>query len=255
MNGGQSPFAGVDLTGHRILIVGAASGIGRAAAGLIAARGGSVILADRDAAGAAEAAEKVPGATWVDFDVTSARQVERGVGEVLADERPLTALVNCAGITGRTGRLSHEIDEEDFDLVHRSNLRGAFLVTRAVLPHMTANGFGRILHVASIAGKEGNPGMMPYSSSKAGLIGMVKAMGKEYALTGVTINAIAPAVIRTQMVEAMPESQVAYMTERIPMARCGTLEEVSEAIAWVISPAASFTTGFVFDLSGGRAVY
>ncbi len=120
---------------------------------------------------------------------------------------------------------------------------------------MTASGYGRILHVASIAGKDGNAGMVSYSASKAGLVGMVKAMGKEYAQTGVTINAIAPAVIRTQMVDEMPESQVDYMLSRIPMNRCGTLDEVAEPISWTVSPAASYTTGFVFDLSGGRAVY
>jgi 3-oxoacyl-[acyl-carrier protein] reductase len=120
---------------------------------------------------------------------------------------------------------------------------------------MRERGYGRILHVASIAGKEGNAGMAAYSASKAGLIGLVKVMGKEYAETGVTINALAPAVIRTPMVAAMPEAQVKYMTDKIPMKRCGELEEAAAMIGWIVSPECSFTTGFTFDMTGGRAVY
>jgi len=139
--------------------------------------------------------------------------------------------------------------------VHAINLRGAFLLSRAVIPAMASRGYGRVLHVASIAGKEGNAGMVAYSASKAGLIGMVKAQGKEYAKTGVTVNALAPAVIRTAMVDAMPDEQVRYMTDKIPMGRTGSLTEAAEMIAWIVSPACSFSTGAVFDLSGGRAVY
>jgi 3-oxoacyl-[acyl-carrier protein] reductase len=129
------------------------------------------------------------------------------------------------------------------------------VLSRTVLPQMLKQNFGRILHVASIAGKEGNAGMTAYSASKAGLIGLVKSMAKDYAETGVTINALAPAVILTPMVEVLPQATVDYMTAKIPMRRCGTLEEVSQMIAWIVSPACSFTTGFTFDLSGGRATY
>lgn len=115
--------------------------------------------------------------------------------------------------------------------------------------------YGRVLHIASISGKEGNAGMPAYSASKAGLIGMVKVQGKEYAEDGITVNAIGPAVVRTAMVEALPQAQVDYMTSRIPMRRCGTLDEVAGMAGWILSPAASFTTGFTFDLSGGRANY
>jgi 2-dehydro-3-deoxy-L-rhamnonate dehydrogenase (NAD+) len=163
--------------------------------------------------------------------------------------------VNCAGITGRTSVTTHEVDVDDFDTVYRVNLRGAFLVSRSVIPRMLPHGYGRLLHVASIAGKEGNAGMLAYSATKAGLIGMVKVMGKEYAETGITVNALAPAVIRTAMVEALPQEQVDYMTSRIPMRRGGELSEAAEMIAWIVSPACSFTTGFTFDLSGGRATY
>jgi 3-oxoacyl-[acyl-carrier protein] reductase len=120
-----------------------------------------------------------------------------------------------------------------------------------MLPH----GYGRVLHVASIAGKEGNAGMTAYSATKAGLIGLVKSLGKDYPETGITINALAPAVIRTPMVDALPEATVTYMTDKIPMRRCGELEEVAAMIAWIVSPACSFTTGFTFDLTGGRATY
>ena len=125
-------------------------------------------------------------------------------------------VVNCAGITGKTNLKAHEVDPDDFDLVYRINLLGPLLISQAVLPHMLEKNYGRILHLASIAGKEGNAGMTAYSATKAGLIGMVKSMGKDYAETGITINALAPAVIRTPMVAAMPEAQVKYMTDKIP---------------------------------------
>jgi 3-oxoacyl-[acyl-carrier protein] reductase len=147
------------------------------------------------------------------------------------------------------------VDLKDFDEVYRINLRGALIVSQAVLPHMLERNFGRLLHIASIAGKDGNAGMTAYSATKAGLIGMIKSMGKDYAETGVTINALAPAVIRTPMVAALPEATVKYMTDKIPMKRCGELEEAAQMIAWIVSPACSFTTGFTFDLTGGRAVY
>lgn len=164
-------------------------------------------------------------------------------------------LIYAPGITGRTGIKTHEVDVEDFDEVYRVNLRGAFLVSKAILPHMVERRYGRILHIASISGKEGNYGMAAYSSTKAGLIGLVKVLGKEYATYGITVNALAPAVIRTPMVESLPDEQVEYMTAKIPMKRTGTLEEVAAMAAWIVSPHCSFTTAFTFDLSGGRAVY
>jgi 3-oxoacyl-[acyl-carrier protein] reductase len=120
---------------------------------------------------------------------------------------------------------------------------------------MVKHGYGRVLHIASIAGKEGNAGMLAYSASKAAVIGMAKVQGKEYAGSGITVNALAPAVIQTAMVDAMPAEQVQYMTDKIPMKRCGTLEEVAHLVTYIVSPLNSFTTGFTFDLSGGRATY
>jgi 2-dehydro-3-deoxy-L-rhamnonate dehydrogenase (NAD+) len=144
---------------------------------------------------------------------------------------------------------------DDFEFVLRVNLNGSFLAAKHVLPGMVKAGYGRILHIASIAGKEGNAGMLAYSASKAAVIGMTKVQGKEYAETGVTINALAPAVIQTPMVDAMPAEQVTYMTSKIPMKRCGSLDEVAAMAAFIVSHEASFTTGFTFDLTGGRAVY
>ena len=140
-------------------------------------------------------------------------------------------------------------------LVMNVNLMGSFYTSKHVLPRMLKNNYGRVLHIASISGKEGNAGMLAYSTSKAAVIGMTKVQGKEYAETGVTINALAPAVIRTAMVESLPDEQVKYMTDKIPMKRCGTLEEAASVAAFIVSPEASFSTAFTFDLSGGRATY
>ncbi len=247
------------VAGQNIVVVGAGDGIGRHAALTLAAAGARVACLDRNtdtATATAEAASASgPAAIAVTMDVTDDDAVERSIATVEEQLGQIHGLVNCAGITGQTNRKSHEVDPDDFDLVYRINLRGAFLLSRAVLPRMLPYDYGRVLHVASIAGKEGNAGMVAYSATKAGMIGMVKSQGKEYADTGITVNALAPAVIRTALVDAMPEEQVTYMTSRIPMERCGTLDEVAAMISWILSPACSFTTGFTFDLSGGRAVY
>lgn len=245
--------------GQNVVVVGAGDGVGRATATLLASRGARIAALDRNLAGCHQTLEGLdqaaPEGFAVQMDVTDAASVASSVAE--AEERlgGTSVLVNCAGITGVTNRRSEDVDLDDWDLVHAINLRGAFLLSKAVLPAMVSRGYGRVLHVASIAGKEGNAGMVAYSASKAGLIGMVKAQGKEYATTGVTVNALAPAVIRTAMVDAMPDEQVSYMTQKIPMGRTGTLTEAAEMIAWIVSPACSFSTGAVFDLSGGRAVY
>jgi 2-dehydro-3-deoxy-L-rhamnonate dehydrogenase (NAD+) len=188
-------------------------------------------------------------------DVTNPVEVQAAVADVMKTRGRIDALINCAGITGKTGMKSHEVALEDYDRVMAVNVRGSLVTFQAVLPHMLQRGYGRVLHIASISGKEGNAGMMAYSVSKAAVIGMAKVQGKEFAGTGVTVNALAPAVIRTAMVEAMPAEQVKYMTDKIPMQRCGTLDEFAAMAAFIVSPENSFTTGFVFDLSGGRATY
>jgi 2-dehydro-3-deoxy-L-rhamnonate dehydrogenase (NAD+) len=188
-------------------------------------------------------------------DVTDEADVARAVAAVERDRGRVDILVNSAGVTGRTNLKSHEVSLEDFEFVQRVNVRGPFLTSKHVLPLMLRQRYGRILHIASIAGKEGNPGMVSYSASKAAVIGLTKSQGKEYAETGITVNALAPAVIQTPMVDALPEAQVKYMTDKIPMRRCGSLDEVAAMAAFIVSREASFTTAFTFDLTGGRAVY
>ena len=244
-------------TPYAVAVVGAASGIGQATARFLASQGVLVACLDADEKANAATAETLPRdrAMAHVLDVTDARTIGAALDAVERSFGRLDGLVNCAGITGMTNRKAHEVDLDDFDRVYRINLRGAMALSVAVLPRLLARDYGRLLHVASIAGKEGNAGMAAYSATKAGLIGLVKSMAKDYATTGVTINALAPAVIRTPMVAALPEAQVTYMTDKIPMRRCGTLDEVARLIGWIVSPACSFTTGFTFDLSGGRATY
>ena len=236
-------------------IVGAASGIGRAAALFLADIGCAVAGLDPAIGGLKSLAAERPQIHVYNMDALNGRSILEGVAAVTRDLGPIDALVNCAGITGMTNIPAHEVPLEDFDKVVALNLRAALTLSQAVLPGMLERGYGRLLHVASIAGKEGNAGMASYSATKAGLIGLVKSMGKDYAETGVTVNALAPAVIRTPLVEALPQATVDYMTQKIPMRRCGELQEAAACIAWIISPACGFTTGFTFDLSGGRATY
>lgn len=238
------------------ILTGGADGLGRALAHKLAGNGARVVLFDINETKLREAQGEIgQAADWQVVDVTSESAVRAAVNQVHEKWGTPTILVNCAGITGKTNLKSHEVPVDDFDRVLALNVRGTLLTCQAVLPFMLAANYGRILNIASIAGKDGNAGMVSYSTSKAAVIGMTKSMGKEYAETGITINALAPAVIRTALVDAMPEAQVKYMTDKIPMKRCGTLEEFAETAAFIVSPANSFTTGFTFDLSGGRAVY
>jgi 3-oxoacyl-[acyl-carrier protein] reductase len=167
----------------------------------------------------------------------------------------LDVVVNCAAIVGPTATLITEVSLDDFEQVLKVNLLGSFVVAKQALVQMRKTNQGRILLFASIAGKEGNAGMCAYSSTKAGVIGLVKSIGKEFATSGITVNAIAPAVIRTPMLEATHPDQVKYMTDKIPAKRTGTLAEAAALACWIVSDEASFCTGFTFDLSGGRAVY
>lgn len=255
----ESSAGGLSFAGRTVVVVGAASGIGRSCAVHLGSLGATVPCLDLDLAGAEETAAEIrdggAGAWAASVDVTEAPSAAEAMAAAIDSAGRIDGLLNTAGITGATNLSTHEVDPEDFDRVYRVNLRGALLTTQAVLPHMLEHGYGRILHIASIAGKEGNAGMAAYSATKAGLIGLVKTMGKEYATTGVTINAMAPAVIQTPMVDALPQAQVDYMTEKIPMRRTGALQEVADLAAFALSPMCSFTTGFTFDLTGGRAVY
>jgi len=246
----------IDRGDYNVVVVGAASGIGLQAARFLSGQGVRIAAVDRNQEGVETAAKELgPKAIARVVDVADWKAVQSTIDGVAKEFGGIDALINCAGITGKTNIPTHEVDIDDFDAVYRINLKGAFLLTKAVIPHMLPKKYGRILHVASIAGKDGNAGMAAYSATKAGLIGLVKVMGKDYAETGITVNGLAPAVIRTPMVAALPQATIDYMTAKIPMHRCGELEEAAQLIGWIVSPACSFTTGFTFDLTGGRAVY
>lgn len=242
------------FAGRIALVTGGASGIGEAIARRIAAEGGKVVLFDVDTA-RLEAAAAQLGAEAMTVDVGDDQAVRAGIARIVERHGQLDIAVNSAGIIGPTSTNITEYGPADFARVLQVNLFGSFYLAKYALGPMLARNYGRILLIASIAGKEGNPGMIGYSVSKAGVIGLVKAVGKEYAETGVTVNGLAPALIRTPMMDKTTPDQVRYMAERIPMKRPGSVEEVAALACWIVSEEASFNTGFVFDLSGGRATY
>ncbi|MCM3870604.1 MAG: SDR family oxidoreductase [Pyrinomonadaceae bacterium] len=244
------------FAGQVAVITGAASGLGLAISSKLAVEGARVVLLDLNEGALQKAASEV-GANAVCFpvDLTNEEQVANVISQVGKEFGRIDVLVNCAGVTGKTNIKSQDVDTADLRFVFDVNFMASFFMARAVLPWMVKQNYGRILHIASIAGKEGNAGMLAYSASKAAVIGMTKVQGKEYAETGITVNALAPAVIQTPMVDAMPAEQVKYMTDKIPMKRCGTLEEIAHMAAFIVSPGTGFTTGFTFDMTGGRATY
>jgi 3-oxoacyl-[acyl-carrier protein] reductase len=243
-----------ELKGQVALVTGAGSGLGLAIAKALSKEGVRLALLDRDAASLDQLKASFPFEAYV-CDITSEKQVAEAVSKIAGSSGRIDILVNSAGITGKTNIKSHETDTADMRNVLDINFMGSYFTAKHVLPVMLKNNYGRILHIASIAGKEGNAGMLAYSASKAAVIGMTKVQGKEYAETGITVNALAPAVIQTAMVDAMPPEQVKYMTDKIPMKRCGTLDEIAAIALYIVSPQNSFTTGFTFDLTGGRATY
>lgn len=244
------------FTGQVAIITGAASGLGFSIAQRLASEGAKVAMCDMQKAPLNKAAKQVgENAKAFQLDVTDEAQVAKVIKKIAREFGRIDILVNSAGVTGKTGIKTHEVELDNFKFVFDVNVNGCFLTSRAVLPVMIGQNYGRILHIASVAGKEGNAGMLAYSSSKAAVIGLTKVQGKEYAESGITVNALAPAVIQTAMVDALPEEQVKYMTDKIPMKRCGTLAEIANMAAFIVSPGASFTTGFTFDMTGGRATY
>ncbi|GAB3554382.1 SDR family NAD(P)-dependent oxidoreductase [Spirosoma fluminis] len=241
------------------VITGGAEGIGKAIAGRLAAEGALVVLIDINQALLERTVGELTQQGYVVsghvVDIAKETPVQEVIRAVEKTYGRLDILVNSAGIVGPTSTKITDYSVEDYDRVYQINLRGAFLMTKYAIQAMEKANYGRILHLASIAGKEGNPFMAGYSSMKAGVIGLVKGIGKEYAETGITVNGLAPAVIRTAMNENTAPEQLAYMTAKIPMKRLGTVDEVAALAAWIVSAEASFTTGFIFDLSGGRATY
>lgn len=246
-----------DFTGQVAVVVGAGNGIGRASLGLLLQRGARVIAIDNnaDALSRVQAEFALHDDQIFQLDVSDENKVRETIATIFTAEKRIDALVNTAGMTGPTNRKLEDIPWQEFEQTLRVNLFGAIWLTQQVIPIMKQQKYGRIVHVASIAGKEGNPGMSPYNTSKAGMIGFIKGIAKEVAPDGVIINAVAPAVIRTPMNAETSEETFKYMIARIPMGRIGEAEEVAETIAFMASKACSFTTGFTFDTSGGRATY
>jgi 3-oxoacyl-[acyl-carrier protein] reductase len=237
---------------QNIVVTGAASGLGRAICARFVHLNASVRGIDINKDQLQEV-QTVLGKKFIPVICDVANWDE--VAQVFNQFPPIDVLVNCAGITGQTNIKSHETDPAEVERVFRINFFGSYHTSKVVIPQMVTRGYGRLLHIASIAGKEGNAGMMAYSASKAAVIGMTKVQGKEVAGTGVTVNALAPAVIETPLVHALPDQQVKYMTDKIPMGRCGALDELVAMVEFIVSPSCSFTTGFTFDLTGGRATY
>ncbi len=245
----------LSLEGQTAIVTGAAEGIGRAIAARLVKAGATVAVADYNESGALAAAEDLGGfAFGVGVDVSDNASVGRMVHSVLERTRRIDVLVNNAGIGGRAAPVWEQSDE-DWDRVLRVNLTGVFYCCRAVIPHMRAQRYGRIVNIASIAGKEGNPNMCAYSASKAGVIAFTKSLAKEVATEGICVNSISPAVIRTRILDQLTPAQVDYMTQRIPMRRTGTVEEVAAVAHFLASRDASFVTGQCYDVSGGRATY
>lgn len=241
------------------IITGGADGLGKGIAARIASEGCKVVLFDINQKLLQQTVDDFKelgyAAEGVVVDIASEESVKRGVEQVDSEFGKIDIMVNCAGIVGATSIKITDYKTEDFDNIYGINLRGAFLITKHTVKAMEKNNYGRILLISSIAGKEGNPFMAGYTAMKAGVIGLVKGIGKEYAETGITVNGLAPAVIKTAMNEKTAPEQLAFMTAKIPMKRLGTIEEVAAISAWIVSKESTFTTGFLFDISGGRATY
>ena len=252
-------FEKTSYEGQVVVVTGAASGIGRSAAELIASRGAKVICVDLNQLGVDETVAsilKLGGkAESAVLDISNQKGISDFISQTVSKDKRIDALINCAGYPGPTGKFVEEINWEDFQKVVAVNLFGAIWLTQSVFPIMKKQKYGRIVQVASIAGKEGNPKMAPYNTAKSGLIGFVKGVAKEVATDGITINALAPAVIATPINVNTAKETLDYMISKIPAGRLGEPNEVAEIIAFMGSKACSFTTGFTFDISGGRATY
>jgi NAD(P)-dependent dehydrogenase (short-subunit alcohol dehydrogenase family) len=244
-----------DLTGQTAIVTGAATGIGEAIANRLSRAGATVAIADLNIEGARDVARYLGrGAFALHTDVTRLDSIERTVAEVLQRTGQIDVLVNNAGIAGKAAPL-WEQSAEDWQAALDINLSGIFYFCRAVVPHMRQRQYGRIVNIASIAGKEGNPRMVPYSATKAGVIGLTKSLGKEVATEGICVNAVSPAVVQTRILDQLTPEQVNYMTERIPMRRTGKPEEIAAVVHFLASPDCSFVTAQCYDASGGRATY
>jgi NAD(P)-dependent dehydrogenase (short-subunit alcohol dehydrogenase family) len=245
----------LDFKGRHAVVTGGAAGIGYAVAQRLIASGGSVTLWDRDEVGANKAAAALgAAASAVAVDVAQHDSVRAAVAATLKIAPKVQALVNSAGITGPNTKLwDYPVDE--WRQVMEVNLNGLFLCCREWVPHMRGNNDGRVVNIASVAGKEGNPNASAYSASKAAVIALTKSLGKELADTGVRVNCVTPAAVQTGMFSQMTEQHIQFMLSKIPVGRFGTPEEIAAMVCWLCTDDCSFSTGAVFDLSGGRATY
>jgi 3-oxoacyl-[acyl-carrier protein] reductase len=244
----------LDMQGRSAIVTGGAAGIGRAIAQRMVDSGARVSLWDRDDAALADAAQALGGAHTAAVDVTREDAVAAAFAASVAALKRIDVLVCSAGITGPNTTVEKyplAAWKEVIDI----NLTGLFLCNRAVIPHMTANDYGRIVNIASIAGKEGNPNASAYSASKAAVIALTKSLGKELAKTGIRVNCVTPAAVRTGMFAQMTQAHIDFMLSKIPLGRFGEVDEIAALVTWLATEECSFSTGAVFDLSGGRAVY
>ncbi|MEO8021978.1 SDR family NAD(P)-dependent oxidoreductase [Polaromonas sp.] len=245
----------LDFEGRHAVVTGGATGLGYAIAQRLIQSGGSVTLWDRDG----DAAEKAVAAlglkaSAVTVDVSQHASVQAAVQATLRIASRVDALVNSAGVTGPNVKL-WDYPVGDWHQVMEVNLNGLFLCCREWTPHMRANNYGRIVNIASVAGKDGNPNASAYSASKAAVIALTKSLGKELADTGVRVNCVTPAAVKTAIFDQMTPEHIAFMLSKIPMGRFGTPEEVAAMVGWLCTEECSFSTGAVFDLSGGRSTY
>ncbi len=244
----------LDMQGRAAIVTGGAAGIGLAIARRLVASGARVSLWDRDAAALDTAAQALGGTHTATVEITSENAVANAFAASTTALNRIDALVCSAGITGpntTVEQYSLAAWKEVIDI----NLTGLFLCNRVVIPHMSANGYGRIVNIASIAGKEGNPNASAYSASKAAVIALTKSLGKELAKSGIRVNCVTPAAVKTGMFAQMTQAHIDFMLSKIPMGRFGEVDEIAALVTWLATEECSFSTGAVFDLSGGRAVY
>jgi 3-oxoacyl-[acyl-carrier protein] reductase len=244
-----------DLSGQTAIVTGGATGIGEGIARRLSAAGATVAIFDLQLDDARQVAASLGSSSFaVECDIGNDQSVRDAVALVLARTGQIDILVNNAGIGGRAVPL-WEQSTEDWERILRVNLTSVFSLCRVVIPHMRQRKYGRIINIASIAGKEGNPNMAPYSATKAAVIALTKSAGKELAPEGICVNSVAPAVIQTKILDQLTPQQVTYMTERIPMKRTGSVEEVAAVVHFLASRDCSFVTAQCYDVSGGRATY
>jgi NAD(P)-dependent dehydrogenase (short-subunit alcohol dehydrogenase family) len=243
-----------DLTGQTAIVTGAAGGIGEAIARRLSQAGAIVAIADLDATAAAATSQSIPNSFPVEIDISKSASVKTAFDAIFARTGRLDVLVNNAGIAGKAAPITEQSDA-DWQLVIAVNLIGVVNCCREALPRMRANKYGRIVNIASIAGKEGNPNMTGYSATKAAVIGLTKSLGKEVATENICVNAVAPAVVQTKILDQLTPQQISYMTDKIPMRRTGKPEEIAAVVHFLASPDCSFVTAQCYDASGGRATY